>query len=85
MHILYQEALTYEMTVIDWRPKRSYRGKRNMVSSSLVGLSEGEVRAWSQEEPRAAQQGDSDLKPYFNGRKLVTTNHLARRLHPTAK
>ena len=41
MQILYRDALTYEMTastVIDWRPKTSYRGKRNMVSSSLVGL-----------------------------------------------
>ena len=36
-----------------------------MVSSSLVGLqvSEEEVRALSQQELRAAQQGDSDLKP----------------------
>ena len=32
-------------------------------SGRLVGLSEGEVRAWSQEELRAGQQVDSDLEP----------------------
>ena len=34
-------------------------------SYRLVGLSEGEVRAWIQEELRAAQQGHSDLKSLF--------------------
>ena len=35
-------------------------------SCRFVNLSEGEVKAWNQEELRAAQQGDSDLKPLLH-------------------